>query len=43
VASLGEALAKHLDQLAGHGRKALKDDRYDRFRRLGAVLDEAAP
>jgi acetyl-CoA carboxylase carboxyl transferase subunit alpha len=41
--STGNALARHLDELSVHDRKALKDDRYDRFRRLGAVLDEAAP
>jgi acetyl-CoA carboxylase carboxyl transferase subunit alpha len=43
IESLGSALARHLDDLAIHDRKALKDDRYDRFRRLGAVLDEATP
>jgi acetyl-CoA carboxylase carboxyl transferase subunit alpha len=43
IEALGSALARHLDELAVHDRKALKDDRYDRFRRLGAVLDEAAP
>ena len=43
IEALGSALARHLDELAVHDRKALKADRYDRFRRLGAVLDEAAP
>jgi len=38
---VGEALARHLDELSALDPEALRRDRYDRFRRLGALREEA--
>ncbi|MEC8193239.1 MAG: acetyl-CoA carboxylase carboxyltransferase subunit alpha [Myxococcota bacterium] len=37
--NLGAALRKHLDELLKMDGASLRQDRYDRFRKLGAVLD----
>jgi acetyl-CoA carboxylase carboxyl transferase subunit alpha len=42
IEMLGLVLRRHLDELLKLSPKALQDDRYQRFRRLGAIL-EAAP
>ena len=39
AANLGEALRVHLNELCTLDGDALRQDRYDRFRRIGAVLD----
>jgi hypothetical protein len=36
---VGAALRRHLGALSGLGPEALQDDRYDRFRGLGAVTE----
>ena len=41
--NLGVALRRHLDELLAMDGDALRQDRYDRFRRLGAVLDGDRP
>ena len=42
VANLGAALRRHLDELLAMSPEAVKADRYDRFRRLGAVIEGQA-
>ena len=37
--SVGAVLGKHLDELLAMDGDAIRQDRYDRFRRLGAVLE----
>ncbi len=39
VANLGEALRTHFDELLAMTPEAVNNDRYDRFRRLGAVVE----
>jgi acetyl-CoA carboxylase carboxyl transferase subunit alpha len=41
AARLGDALARHLKDLAGLSPQELEADRYDRFRRLGSFLEGA--
>ena len=41
VATLGEALRRHLAELNALGVDALRQDRYQRFRALGSFLEEA--
>lgn len=42
AAAVGAALGRHLEALRGLSVEALLDDRYRRFRELGAVLEPAA-
>ena len=42
VANLGAALRRHLDELLAMGPEGVKADRYERFRRLGAVIEGQA-
>ena len=39
IAALGDAVARHLDELCSHSPEALRAQRYQRFRRLGAFED----
>ncbi len=39
IAAVGEALGRHLDELCAMDGPALRTDRYDRFRRLGAMTE----
>ena len=41
IRAVGDALARHLDELAALEPEALREDRYDRFRRLGKVTESA--
>ncbi len=43
AANLRDALADHLRDLAGKSREALVAERYEKFRRLGAFQETAAP
>jgi acetyl-CoA carboxylase carboxyl transferase subunit alpha len=42
VERVGDALGRHLDALSGLSGAALREDRYRRFRDLGALLDRGA-
>ena len=42
IASVGDTLAKHLGELRGLSREALRSHRYERFRRLGQLVEIVA-
>ncbi|MGB0640993.1 MAG: acetyl-CoA carboxylase carboxyl transferase subunit alpha, partial [Myxococcota bacterium] len=43
LTNFGEVLRRHLDELLAMSPEQLQQDRYDRFRKLGATIEESTP